>query len=114
MPTTSYTSFSHAMQVGHTDRKAFEIVRHVSDKTIEIRRLNAKLLNGVNSGEPDALQFEQGGFCGHVSGVQRYEYSKTAEGVIRIRRHGGYQWKDRHGNRFVLATEPSEFYDFNF
>ncbi len=45
---------------------------------------DAKLLNGVDSGQPDALHFAPGGFVGHTSGVQRHEFSQPAPGTRRF------------------------------
>lgn len=107
--------YAYATMIGHTDRQAHEVVKYVSNGTIEIRRLNAKLLNGAGTKEPDALVFQPGGFVGHTSGTQRYEFSQNAEArVFRIRKHINGHWKDAHGNRYVLRNEPEEFYDFNF
>lgn len=109
------TQFTHATMIGYSDRKAHEIIRHISDKTIEIRRLNAKLLNGTRSGESDALEFTPGGFVGHTSGTQRYEFSQDEKArTFRIRKHSNGKWKDAHGQTYVLAMQPYEFYDFNF
>jgi hypothetical protein len=104
----------YANRYGYSDVHAHEIVRKVSDKTIEVRRLKATLLNGFSSGEPDALQFSPGGFCGHTSGEQRYAFSsdETAK-VFRIRK-GKFGWQSAHGTRFRLSDEPHEHYDFNF
>lgn len=104
----------YACRIGWTDRQAFEVTRVVSERTLEVRRLKATLLNGVNSGQPDALQFSPGGFCGHTSGTQRYSFEPDASNaVIRIRL-GKKGWKDAHGNRYSVGDEPREFYDFNF
>lgn len=104
----------YANRYGWSDIHAHEIVRKVSDKTIEVRRLKATLLNGFNSNEPDALQFAPGGFCGHTSGEQRYSFARNENApVFRIRK-GKFGWKDAAGNRFRLSDEPHEHYDFNF
>lgn len=107
--------FKFATMIGYSDRQAFEVIRHVSDKCIMVRRMEAKLLNGVNSGEPDALKFEPGGFCGHTSGTQRYEFtSNEANRVIRIRLHKDGRWYDRAKQRYTLDERPYEHYDFNY
>lgn len=105
----------YANMHGYSDIKAHEIVRSVFSKILEVRAMTAKLLNGVNSGEPDALQFEPGGFFGHTSGIQRYEYTQdTSARVFRIRLHKDGKWRDAVGRRFVPSDSPREFYDFNF
>lgn len=47
-----------------------------SGNTVEVEYADQTLLNGANSGEPDALQFEAGGFLGHTSGVQRWKIER--------------------------------------
>lgn len=106
---------NYANQYGYSDVEPYEIIRRVTDKTIEIRAMDAKLLNGCNSGEPDALKFSPGGFCGHTSGTQRYEYSQRPDApVVRIRLHKDGKWKDASGHKYRLADAPYKFYDFNF
>jgi hypothetical protein len=108
------TALKFATKNGWSDVDPYEVVRVVSEKTIEVRAMNAKLLNGSGSGESDALKFFPGGFCGHTSGEQRYEFSSNPEAaVIRIRL-GKRGWKDANGNRFSLTAEPFKHYDFNF
>jgi hypothetical protein len=43
----------------------------------------ATLLNGANSGEPDALEFFPGGFCGHTAGVQRWSFERDENGTVQ-------------------------------
>ena len=105
----------YANFIGYSDIHAHEVVREVSPKCMEIRRMKATLLNGVNSGEPDALEFSPGGFCGHTSGVQRYKFEQdeTAK-TFRIRLHSDTVWRDANGNKYSVTSEPREHYDFNF
>lgn len=106
---------NYANYHGYTDVEPHEIVRRISDKTIEVRAMATKLLNGVKSGEPDALTFSAGGFFGHTSGTQRYEFSSDPEArVFRIRLGKNGKWKDSGGGRYTLAAEPFKFHDFNF
>jgi hypothetical protein len=59
-----------------TDTKAGTVVKvNKTGKTVWVVEDKVKLLNGVDSGEPDALKFYPGGFLGHTSGRQRYEFS---------------------------------------
>jgi hypothetical protein len=48
-----------------------------SQKSIKVVGDKATLLNAVDSGEPDALHFSPGGFVGHTSGEQRYEFDSS-------------------------------------
>ena len=85
---------------------------------------HAKLLNGSKSGEPDALVVESGGFYGHTSGVQRYEYTRNPEGTIyrvslRTLKDGSKEWKrvgtptKRQGGSASMG-ERYRHYDYNF
>jgi len=82
-----------------SDAKACTVVRiSASGKTMWIQEDTAVLLNGVDSGELDALQFSPGGFVGHTSGVQRYSYTPDAMGSVtrvslRTRADGSQVWK---------------------
>ena len=105
--------FQYANRAGYSDVDAYEVVRRVSPITLEVREMKATLLNGLDSGRPDALKFSPGGFCGHTSGHQRYAFSSdTSKPIVRIRltKRG---WRNKHG-RFTLSDRPHKFYDYNF
>lgn len=95
---------------GYSDTNPFEIIRRVSDKTIEIRSMNAER-------DPSwKADFVAGGFCGTVINQrdQRWIISSDADApVVRIRL-GKQGWKDANGRRFELSDQPVKFYDFNF
>lgn len=100
----------YANHIGYSDVNPFEIIRKISDKTVEIRAMNAER---DPNWKPD---FVAGGFCGTVVNQrdQRWIISSCADApVVRIRlgRHG---WKDANGRRFQLSNEPVKFYDYNF
>jgi hypothetical protein len=64
-----------------TDRVVYEVLEvKANGKTLELREAAARLLNGPNSGEPDALHFSPGGFFGHTSGAQRWEVKPDRDG----------------------------------
>lgn len=106
----------------HTDSHAGYIV-HVSPngKTVLFVRANAKLLNGSQSGEPDALKFSPGGFVGHTSGEQRWEIAaEPMPGGHREKfslRSNGH-WKIAGGGTYspgnVIRPGHHPYYDFNF
>lgn len=50
-------------------------VSRITSGAIFVREDSAQLLNGVESGAADALQFSPGGFVGHTSGSQRYAFT---------------------------------------
>lgn len=90
-----------------------------SGKTVTVELANQTLLNGVNSGELDALKFSPGGFCGHTSGSQRWKIEradKPSTMKFTLRTNG--QWKAAKtstkspGN--VLCKGHNPYYDFNF
>jgi hypothetical protein len=100
----------YANHIGYSDVNPFEIIRKVSEKTVEIRAMNAER---DPNWKPD---FVAGGFCGTVINQrdQRWIISSSVEApVVRIRL-GKHGWKDANGNRYQLADQPRKFYDYNF
>jgi hypothetical protein len=86
------------------------VVRVISEKTIEIREMDAKRDDSVK------LEFIPGGFSAHCSNQRDQNWfitSNPENRVIRIRL-GKKGWKDAHGRRFALSDEPVKFYDYNF
>ena len=99
-----------ANHYGYSDANPFEIVRHISDKTIEIRAMNAEISKDWKR------EFVPGGFCGTVVNQNSQKWVITSDEsaeVFRIRR-GKYGWKDAHGNRYQLSDKPVKYFDFNF
>ena len=100
----------YANLIGYSDIVPFEIVRVVSEKTIEIREMDAALVEGW---KPEMIV---GGFSAHCvnNGTQEYTYS-TREGspVVRARLHKNGKWKSIHGEH-RLSDKPKRFYDYNF
>lgn len=91
----------------HTDCVPFEVVKVVSDKTVEVRQMDTKQIKFPQ-------EFEAGGFCGHFydnrSG-QEYEYMSNPENPIERIRKGKKGW----GNgKYHMADSPYKFYDYNF
>lgn len=104
-------TFTHVSEYCYSDVRAYEIIKVISDKTIEIRAMVAK----HDIGHLD--QFV-GGFGGHVENQhhQKVDYSSDPTGqVIRIRRkrNDPNAWTS-NGSRFGLTEQPYAFYDFNF
>jgi len=105
-----------ANHIGYSDVNPFEIVRHVSPTTIEVRAMSA-----VRSNPGADMSFAPGGFCGHFADQHRQEWAiapNPENPVVRIRlstakRKAG-QWYSKNGERFVLAEKPRKFYDYNF
>tara|TARA_S200002703_G_scaffold16715_2_gene13916 strand:- start:175 stop:579 length:405 start_codon:yes stop_codon:yes gene_type:complete len=111
-----------ATYTSYTDRHAGTIIKR-TEKTITWQRDKATLLNGRNSDESDALEFFPGGFVGHTTGRQRYEYERDTAGevkkfTLRTLKNGRQIWK-RAGVRTnerggTLDVGRAEHYDFNF
>lgn len=100
----------YANHYGYSDINPFEIIRRVSDKTIEVREMNAER-------DPEwSPNFIPGGFSAHCVNQreQRWDIvSNPSNCVIRIRL-GKNGWKDASGRIFVLSDRPVKFYDYNF
>ena len=107
-----------------TDAKAGRIVAvSQSGNRVTWQEDKATLLNGVNSGEPDALEFSPGGFVGHTSGRQRWQCEPNPEGrkqdfSRRVLKSGWWVWKGV-GERTsspggYLSPGQHPYHDFNF
>lgn len=94
----------------YTDVVPYEVVRVISDKTIEIRQMDAELAPGE---QPNILP---GGFAGHCTNQRELKYTITSNPelpVIRARlRKDGY-YHSIFG-RHILNEKPIRFYDYNF
>ena len=100
----------YANHHGYSDVTPYEVVKHVSNQTIEIREMDSEK-------DPSWVpNWHVGGFAGHCSNQheQKWFIKANAENpVIRIRL-GKNGWKDKHGRRFNLSNEPVRYYDYNF
>lgn len=93
-----------------SDVEPYEVVRVISDKTIEVREMDAERDDSVK------LNFFVGGFSAHCANQhdQRWNItSNPSNSVVRIRL-GKQGWKDAHGRKFRLSDKPAKFYDYNF
>ena len=117
---------------GYSDVASYVVIK-VTAKTVTIQRNKATLLNGFDSGEPDALTFTPGGFSGHTSGRQRYKIEADPNGSIE--RVNMKKWprlvsltckdwtRDENGQIKAHSIKPNfgnmkpgecEYYDYNF
>jgi hypothetical protein len=100
----------YANRHGYTDVTPFEVVRVISDKTIEVREMDAEL-------DPTwKPEFHIGGFSAHCSNQREQRWNITSNPgnpVVRIRL-GKKGWKSACGSRFSLNDKPIHFYDYNF
>jgi hypothetical protein len=61
----------------HSDIKPGTVIKATASK-VTIQLHSFKLLNGPESGEPDAMTVTVGGFCAHWEGRQRNEIDETS------------------------------------
>lgn len=100
----------YANHYGWSDVNPFEVVRTVSEKTMEIRAMDAE------RSETWKPEFIPGGFSAHCTNNNDQEWdikSNENNPIIRIRL-GKKGWKDAHGRKFGLSDQPRKHYDFNF
>ena len=100
-----------ANQISHSDVTPFEVIRHVSGKTVDIREMDA-----VRSNLDADTGFAAGGFVGHFAdqGAQQWTITSNPENrTVRIRL-GRKGWRDTWGNRYDMCGAPRRFYDYNF
>jgi hypothetical protein len=100
----------YANHIGWSDVNPYEVVRVISDKTLDVREMKAERDDSVK------LEFHVGGFSAHCSNQHDQKWFITSNPdaeVIRIRlsKQG---WKDKYGARFQLSDKPVKFYDYNF
>lgn len=94
----------------YSDVTPYEIVRVISDKTIEIREMDAELAPGER---PEIIP---GGFSGHCTNQRSLKYvitSNPENKVIRARLRKDGDYHSPYG-RHILSEEPRRFYDYNF
>ena len=97
----------------YSDVEPFEIVNVVSDKTIDVRAMDAEM---ADDWKPEIIP---GGFAGHCvnNADQRKAWvitSNEANPVVRIRKQKNGTWYNKSNGRFFLAEQPAKKYDFNF
>lgn len=106
----------YANHYGYSDVNPYEIVRHVSPTTIEVRAMSA-----VRSNPDTDMGFAPGGFVGHFANQHLQEWTITPcpeNGTKRIRLSKAKRkvgnWYDQYGEKFALSDAPRKFYDYNF
>ena len=96
-----------------SDVNPFEVVRVISDKTIEVREMHTEM---ADDWKPEMVS---GGFAFHCTNNadQRKAWVITSDGenpVVRIRKQKDGSWKNPTFGRFRLSDVPVKKYDFNF
>lgn len=99
-----------ATQYFYTDTEPWEVVRVISDKTIEVRKMDAVL-------NPDwKAETIIGGFSGHTINNKSQEWTITSNDEnpkIKVRKHKNGQWVGIAKTKFYFGY-ASKFYDYNF
>ena len=93
-----------------SDRNPYEVVKIISDKTVEVRAMDSKQIVFPRD-------FQVGGFSAHCADnyAQKYEYfSNESYPVIRIRLSKAKRQWQGSGGRFCMSDSPCKFYDYNF
>lgn len=109
----------------YSDSKACTIIEvRRNGRELVLQRDKATLLNGVNSGEPDALKCYPGGFAAHFEGTQRYAYERDPNGQTfrvskRTLKNGNVVWKlvghpTKSPGCSATLSGRHEHYDYNF
>jgi hypothetical protein len=109
--TTTTTLPAYANHIGWSDVTPYEVVRVISDKSIDVRLMNAERDKGVE------LTWAEGGFAGHCANQSEQKWTITSNPdatVTRIRLHKDGNWYGMGKARFMLSDSPRRFYDFNF
>lgn len=105
------TAARYANQYGYSDVYPGEVIRVVSDVTMDVRMMDAEM---DPSWKPEIVP---GGFLGHCvnQDEQRWLFeSNPGLPIFRIRRTKKGQWQDKWGNKFYLSDTPRRKHDYNF
>ena len=103
-------NYGYANESGYSDMYPYEIVKVVSENTIEIRPMDTERDDSVE------LKWVSGRFAGHCvnQAQQKWFYKSNPDNSVRRirRRKDGYFYN--HCNRVYLEREPRKFHDYNF
>lgn len=87
----------YANQFLFSDIYPFEVVKKVSDITMDIREMSADL-------QPETDPYEQ-----------KYKFSSNENNqTVRIRKNNKGVWRDKDGRRYVIGNEPRKYHDYCF
>lgn len=109
--TQIHTTAPYFNQIGWSDVTPFEVVRVVSDKTVEVRRMDAE------RDESWTPTFVSGGFAGVCTNTNEQRWiitSNTANETVRVRLQKDGSWKDKYQRRFRPSDTAIRHYDYNF
>lgn len=111
METSTHATPLYLNRHSFTDVDPYEVVRVISETTVEIRAMVATL---DPNWKPD---FVAGGFCGHVTNnrSQKYTYQSDPNApILRARRTKSRVWSVRGNKQFFESHQPIKFHDYNF
>ena len=91
-------SLKYANHIGWTDISPAEIIKWVSAKTLEIRKMDANELSSK---------------CDKSNDQSWHIYSNFANPIFRIRL-GKNGWKDAEKRYYTLSETPTKYHDYNF
>ena len=101
----------YANYIGYSDVYPYEVIRFVSNKTLEVRSMDTEQ-------DPNwKPEFVAGGFAGHCVNQHDQKWiitSNEANDTIRIRLRKDGTWRSKDGAKFRLSDKPRCFYDYNF
>lgn len=104
---------AYANHVMHTDVRPVEVVRKVSDKCVEVRRMFGDI-----DRENWAPEIMPGGFAGHCTNNREMKtiiIPQPENPVFKIRwSEAKGVWRDAGGSRYAMNDEPIYYYDYNF
>lgn len=105
-PTIKYPVKKYISWVLYTDVEAYEVVRQVSPKVVEVRALQYETIKSPK-------EFYAGGFSGHYADNynQQYEFYIDDKAPIQRIHLSSKGWGK---GRWVMRDTPYKFYDFNF
>lgn len=100
---------TYANHCSYSDITPYEVVRVISDTTLEIRALRTEAL-------PWDRQWAVGGFAATLTNQRDQQWAFASDATLpteRIRRNKKGEWRNARGT-FRLDTQPVKFYDYNF
>ena len=87
----------YANQFLFTDIYPYEVVKKVSDVTMDIQEMSAEL-------QPETDPYEQ-----------KYNFCSNKENpIIRIRKNKKGVWRDKDGRKYIIGNEPRKYHDYSF
>ena len=95
---------------GYSDVYPYEVVRVISDKTIEVREMK---VSSDPAWKPNMIP---GGFAAHCTNQLDQTWiieSDPSIATMRVRKRKDGKWYSKMG-RHVLSEKPKYFYDYNF